>query len=58
MHISIERLNATVKERGQMIDAILSDAQYHNINDDRWYKLEDKLNKMSYEKLKKLYNNI
>ena len=58
MHISIERLNATVKERERMIDALLSSPKYQNIQLNKWYEMEDKFNKLSYEKLKKLYNNI
>ena len=58
MHIAIERLNATVKERERMIDALLSSPKYQNIQLNKWYEMEDKFNKLSYEKLKKLYNNI
>ena len=56
MDKAIDRLNAVAKEREKMVYEILSGKKYREMSLYRYYKWEEKLNKMGYAELVKRYN--
>ena len=57
MDIAIKRLNETMAERYNMIDTILC-LHTPRLTDKAWDKMEEKLNDLSYLKLKIKYDKV